>query len=440
MIKECTNIKLFLTLLKNNDLSDNPYLSYGYLSTYLEYNSINKILIFICYGDKEQILGFIPLQKKNFYYTFVGHRASNYLGYICKDENMEEVHKEFTKYLIDKNKKIIINYYDINSNSMLFPLLNNDNNASSIFLYNCPYVDIDISFENVFSSCITSSKKRSEIKKFVKKLNLVGKVEFINIYDKETLLKYKLYINQIFKVHEDRFRDTFIPDEFCLYKNVEYYTSMINVLADKKQIFLSLLLIDNIVVSFVYALNSSDIVIDWMPAFDPAFSKFNLGTAHMKMLLEYLCDQTNFKVFDFSKGDGEYKKRWSTGVTENFMFIYKSHSTMQSNMIFSFLVKANKFKCKLRNSGNLEKIKHFLVIKHNNYSNKQKNSKAESTKILYINEEDKIDIDMKLITYKDIFNLSVAVRKEILDHLYNGEQCFAKYNNDNTIIIIIKRK
>lgn len=430
MVTSSSNYKEFLKIYKSFDVIDNPCQSYEFYDIFLknEKNHDNYFFVYI-YDSQNTLCGIVPLKKERkvfgiTFYNFVGYRKTNYLGYICKDNNLEYVHKEFINFLLSNQKSYIINYYDINSTKKLYELLCNDNRVSQkIELYYCPITTLTRNFESFFKEKIKESKKRSELKKFRKKLNMLGDVKLVNIYNKETYDMYNCYIDQIYKIHNERFENVYTPSHFSDNKKRSYYDELFKRMAFSNKLFMSFLLLNNSVISFIYCLRNEKALIDLIPAFDPAFAKYNLGTVHYKELFEYLCTDTKFEYFDFSKGVSPYKTRWTDITTKNYQFLVPININFIGKIYLKLERNYFKLKSKMRKTGILKKIKFILgnFIKEDNKTDKN----YETAIINYIDVnnvtfenhvQDNVDI------YKKIKYLSVEQRKQILNAVYDGKK------------------
>lgn len=431
MIIETNNVEIFLELLKENNISKNPYLSYEYFNVYVRNYKTRGFKCLIIQKDKT-LIGLLPLYKKWGCFYILGYRASNYLGYICKEDDYELMYKEISLYMKNKYPFSIVNYYDINTKNPLYEILDKDGNKKT-YLYDCPYVDCNQTFEELFYSKITQQKKRREFVKFYEKLQLNGEVDVINIDDKNKYDSYSFLVEKIYKVHEERFHDVYIPNDLCLHKNQEYYSELFKSLVFSKKALLSIMTVDGVVVSFMYTALSQGIVMDWMPAFDPAFSKYNLGTVHLMKLLEYLCSKDEYDTLDFSKGAAVYKARWSCGTTYNYMFVKRNSKNLITLLKQNFLLFPINLKNKLRKTGKLEKIKNSIV-KIKSHSQKEKQVSVNKPVIYDINS---IKDGLVKLTYRYISAFPIENRKKIVYDIYSGIEY---YIDDNQQLYCLKKQ
>ena len=434
MVREIKTVEEFLAILSDTDLSENAYLSYDYYRVYIKYNPQKNFVCF-CVIENGKCRGLLPVYRTGLCYEIVGYKASNYLGYICKKEDTQWVDKEITEYIICNHPEMVIDFYDINSNSRLYNVLSTQDNVSKIPLYSCPYVDCTQDYETLFMSQISKAKKRTEFRKFVKKLECIGEISVYNIDDKDKWENYGYLIKDIFQLHAERFADVFIPQNVCLHTNVEYYTELFESLVVKGKALLSVLSVGSVTVSFLYTVVSDGIVMDWMPAFDPAFAKFNLGTVHIMKLLEYLCGNKRYRILDFSKGSAVYKARWATGETYNYMMVKRYRDTPLYRLKVETILTPIRFKNALRKNGMLERIKEVLVkVQEKRKDTRNRPSKIEKS-IVFVTEP--IDVSKTVeFDYAFIRNWPIEKRKKVLDSIYNGSKPEISISEEQVFVFI----
>ncbi len=434
MIQEIKEINLFLRILKHADLSGNAYLSYDYLKVFLKYNPPKCFLCFCLKDAEEKVIGLLPLTKMGLCYEILGYRASNYLGYICAKENTARVDSEISEYIKTNHSGMVINFYDINSATPLYAILKDLPFTSFARLYDCPFVDVDQDFETLFTAQVKKSKKRTELRKFTNKVETVGKVELFNIDDAESWNKDKALMPYIYGIHRERFKDVYIPDDLCLHKNEAYYTELFEGLVVKNKALLSILTVDGVPVSFLYTVISDGVVMDWMPAFDPAFSKYSLGTVHLMKLFEYLCQNPRYRILDFSKGAAVYKARWAKDKTYNYMFVRRYSGSLIPWIKSSCKVFPITLKNFLRRTGILKKIKSIIVKLRNGPSPNIQNESASSFDIV---KEFPAGVKETAFSYSKIAKAPISVKSQVLSAIYAGAKPSLAYSENNLCFIMV---
>lgn len=421
-IIEYNSASEFLDKLATFDVCENPYQSYAFYSVYLEFFDGGKYRFFDVYNDEEQLVGIVPLQcyKKLFgveLLRFVGYGQFNYEQYICRNDDTEFVHNSFINYIKSSKKHVIIDFFDINNQTPLYGLLEKGNLKKTVIqLYGCPLVSFkDGSFDDFFKNAFKEAKKRTELKKFQKKLESIGDLKICNIKDIGTYNLYKKHISETYRVFSERFADVYATSFFSSESMRAYYDKLILTLMEHKKGFVSLLMLDNTLIAFIFCLANYNTLIDWIPAFDPAFSKYNLGTVQYKMLFEELCADKSYEYFDFSKGSTVYKKKWSKDETFNYQFVVNfSQKNIIAILMYNIYKSFFQFKTQMRNNGMNERIKHLL----GSLRLFEKERKTRTSKLNIIEEE--AASTGQSISYSELVHLPVDVRTELLNCLYSG--------------------
>lgn len=423
---ECYHeVDKFLMTLKAHDVSEDPFLNYAFLSVYLKYFPNGNFYFFNIYEDKK-LLAIVPFEctfesnllaiKK---FRFIGYRQFNYEQYICKDSDMDKVHQIFMMYLESQKYSVVLNIYDINSASPLYDILDKETRPNKkLALYSCPCLHFTESFEDFFKTVYSSSKKRAELKKFQKKVSELGEFKIVNIEDQESYYKNEQYLNQIFKVHTERFSGVYATSFFGSENMRPYYSELIKSLMYGNKGHISLLILDEIVIAFIFCLTNGKVLIDWIPAFDPAFARYSLGIVQYKMLFEDICNQGKYQLFDYSKGSSVYKRKWAKEETLNYQFII---NLSKFNLIASLLYIIDKckytFKVYLREKGVLSFVKHKLgeILEWKNKDIK----KISNLKVTNIDNYEGSDYRFN---YSEINNFPIETREAVLSALYQGKR------------------
>lgn len=222
-IEEFNDKDIFLKYLASFDVSNNPYQSYAYYSVFLKYFGNNEYRFFKAVDSDNCLKAIIPLfcflrLGNAELLRFIGYGQFNYEGYICRTDDIEEVHASFVEYIRTNSKKFVIDFFDINSSSKLFSCLNETIiPKTSIQLYGCPLVNFkEPEFDDFFKAAFQESKKRSELKKFQRKLETVGEVSIVNLYGVEAYESYSKYIPELYEIFSKRFKGVYATSFFLV--------------------------------------------------------------------------------------------------------------------------------------------------------------------------------------------------------------------------------
>ncbi len=436
-ITEYKDKEVFLKHLAGFDIAENPYQSYAFYSVFFK-NNVSGNYIFYEMHESGKLIAIVPVDCNGHNrltgvtkMRFIGYRKFNYQQYICHNNDVKRVHEAFIEHI--KKQKVVFDFYDISDATPLYSVLSESKlSKAQIQLYCCPWIRINNDFETFFKETFTSSKKRTELKKFQKRLAELGELKLINVYDEQTYQDNLSYLEQIYRVHKERFANVYATSFFGSESKRAYYSELIETLMKYKKGYISLVVLDDITIAFIFCLANTKMLIDWIPAFDPAFSKYNLGTVQYKMLLEELCNNSSIEVFDYSKGSSVYKSRWAKENTYNYQFIV---NTCPGNLFCGLEAWYEKslfrFKTYLREKGVLSWIKHKLgsvrAMMH-----------KEKTEIANVAVEHlPMDENRKAVEfhYKDIREYPVPVREDVLSSIYKGESvCGYKTVGGSSII------
>lgn len=411
--------------VKQFDVSENPFLSYAFLSVYLKYYPQGNFYFFNILED-EKVIAIIPfectfessiLRVKKF--RFIGYRNFNYEQYICLDKDMEKVHKIFMSYLQEQEYSVVLNVYDINNASPLYGVLEKDvHPKKKLQLYACPCLHFTENFDEFFKKVYTSAKKRTELKKFQRKVSELGNLKIVNVEDKTSYDANLNYLDQIYKVHSERFADVYATSFFGSEKMRPYYSELIRSLMYGEKAHISLLILDEVVIAFIFCLTNGKVLIDWIPAFDPAFAKYSLGIVQYKMLFEEICNQGKYQLFDYSKGSSVYKRKWAKEETNNFQFLINLSRWNPFAWLLYVIDKAKfSFKVYLRNKGVLSLVKHKLGELLSFVHRDKKIASTLKIKTIASQEESAFKFN-----YSELNDLPVENREAILSALYQGKK------------------
>lgn len=428
----------FLSRLKEFDVCRNPFQSYAFMSVFLKYFPKGNFDFFEVFED-DKLIGIVPFEctfksslLKVRKYRFIGYRQFNYEQYICSEDNIEKVHTAIKEYFAKQSYSVVLNLYDINDSTNMFKLLMKEKNIKSLALYLCPCLHFQPDFEEFFKSIYTSSKKRTELKKFHRKLTELGSFKVINVEDAASYEANVKYINQIYRVHAERFADVYATSFFGEERMRPYYSELIKSLMYGQRGHLSLAVLDDIVIAFVFSLTDGKVLTDWIPAFDPSFAKYNLGIVQYKILFEEMCKQGKYEIFDYSKGSSPYKRKWAKEETTNYQILMTLPTI---NPFARLLHKIDcfkfSFKVYLRNKGVLAWIKQVIGS-----IRQKKAGSVQPTDFIVEYAEAPAE---KGFSYSSIREKSVPVRAAVLNALYAGEHFVSVDEKDGKTRVVLSK-
>ncbi len=298
----------------------NPFMSFEWLSTWWKYWGKGKRLQLFFFDRGGTTVGFVPLFSTRSMgvtnYYVVGHRTSNYLDVVSAPGEQEAVLRALCRTLAERRSPTLLNLMDVSSASPTYEALRalaGDRTVGLSFyrLYTCPFAALGEDWQKYFAG-VMGRKHRSQVRSAARRLAGLGDVRLRVLADAGPI---EDMLPKVRAIHEERFRRQYN-----------------NALGDRKIAFLQELLpsmsgnaialvvleLDEEPIAFLLGLKSGSVLIDYIQGFDPAFERYSPGNLLIFELTEWLVS-AGYEALDFSKGDEVYKRRWSTGETENYL-------------------------------------------------------------------------------------------------------------------------
>jgi hypothetical protein len=184
------------------------------------------------------------------------------------------------------------------------------------------------SFEEYFNFKY-KSKTRYNYNKNIKRLeasfNIIYTIYHGNISEKE----YEKVFNSLLLIIERRF-DSLGLDNNILSKK-EYYRELAYNMILKKEAVFAVIYSEGEPISISLGFLSDNILFYAITTFDIDYYRYNMGHTSIMKLMNW-CFDNNIKIFDFSKGEYEYKDRWS-----NLEYNFECHVIYDSRSLISLI-------------------------------------------------------------------------------------------------------
>ncbi len=274
------------------------------------------------------------------------------------------------------------------------------------------------SFEDYLKNTL-HAKSRNKFRSTLKKFESCFNVSYNYYYGDIEKDIYKTVMTNFRNLVESRYGDlkieTNLISEWPFYEEIVY-----KMFHEKKALIISIE-VDGEPISMSLAFLSENTLIGAVKAFNTNYYKFNVGHIEISKLITW-CIENNKHIMDFSKGEYEYKTKWT-----NTNYLYNCHvvydkSSLTSNITGRLLVKYFELKQYLRDKNfNLFVAKTRYAIKNIGSSNEQK----LPFKIHPITSD--LDVtDYKLISLKDEVENSPFLKRIVLDSLFQSPESFSE--------------
>ena len=188
------------------------------------------------------------------------------------------------------------------------PILKHDNHIIQYVFrkYQHYYTSLQGDFENYLKKF--SSKSRSTLRRKIRRFNdfTDNKVHF-RLYKSsdEMLVFYKLARKISEKTYQERILNVGLP------KSLQFQNDMAE-LAKQNKVRGYILFDGNVPVSYLYCPIKADTVVYKYLGYEPKYSKWSVGAILLWMTLESLFKENRYKSFDYTGGEGDLKKLFST--------------------------------------------------------------------------------------------------------------------------------
>jgi hypothetical protein len=333
---------------------NNPFTSKIYELTWLKYFTKYKKGVAFNYIDGLRFYkhSFLP------YYINVGRNSTNGISY-----NLDPKARDF------KKKTLLI--YDVPSYYNIQPPCK----ESVIKLYRIKqykgYLDDITSIESLdeFLAIKLTKKSRNKFRTALRRFEKCFDVKYTIYYDFISKEEYFQTMNEFKGIIIKRFEtlklDTNLIEEWPFYTELTYKmilegkAALIAIRANNRPVSISLTFLGDTA------------LVGAIKAFDSDYYKFNVGHILISKIFEF-CIQKKLKYFDFSKGEYEYKSKWTNFEYQYYCHILYDSSNFTSCITAKLLARFFRIKQYLRDKN----FNHLLVkIKY-----KLKNLKLHSNK------------------------------------------------------------
>jgi len=152
-----------------------------------------------------------------------------------------------------------------------------------------------------------SKKIRNDSKRQLRRLSKHGNLQFLIA---KTDKDYDRFSSAMIAQKRQRFQDTGARDILSNIYTQKFYSGLRGKIAKKGMVHLSVLLLDNNILSTHWGVVYGDRFYFLLPTFDSGlWSKYSTGRLLQEKIIKWSIDN-DFKVFDFTIGGEQYKKTW----------------------------------------------------------------------------------------------------------------------------------
>ncbi|WP_100615842.1 GNAT family N-acetyltransferase [Confluentibacter citreus] len=274
-------------------MKNNPFLSNIFVSTWLKHFNDSKPAFTFKFIKEVAFVKnkHLPL------YVNVGKNLTNGIGYTLDENETDFKSKVFFIYDIPE-------YFEVHNQ------LHGSLKLKTVRQYVGYLANLNTykSIEDYLSDQF-STNSRWKIKKSKRRLEACFNIRYGVLYGQDTLKDdFDFAFGYFHKLLVKRFTEKQINNHYLSQKKWTYLQDVIYHMILENKAALFVIYNDNIPISVYLNYASPTILYSALPVFDPDYSKFNIGYIDNIKHIEW-CIENKIDIFDFSKGDYDYKKR-----------------------------------------------------------------------------------------------------------------------------------
>jgi CelD/BcsL family acetyltransferase involved in cellulose biosynthesis len=158
------------------------------------------------------------------------------------------------------------------------------------------------------------------------------------------------------KTYQEKLLDAGVPDS-------EEFLREMEVLAGQNRVRAYVLFDSQRPVSYLYCPVENDVLIYAYLGYDPDYVKMSVGTVLQWLAVQHLFEESCFKAFDFTEGQSEHKRLFSTHEIQCANVIFLKKTLRNRSLVYSHLVMGKLSRWLgdlLETLGVKTRIKHFI--------------------------------------------------------------------------------
>lgn len=201
-----------------------------------------------------------------------------------------------------------------------------------IFQYQGFLMDVS-NFENQddYINAQFSSKNRREFRSNMRRLEQCFNVRYEFIHEAMEDSDFEILFEQFYTLLSKRFAGKQTNYHHLSPKKWNYYKELVFKMLQEKKASLLVIYNENTPIGITLNFHAEDVLFETITVFDSDYYKFSIGKTSIIKLLEW-CFENKYRISDFSKGDFDYKHKWS-----NVIYNFDYHVLYDSKSLISIL-------------------------------------------------------------------------------------------------------
>lgn len=263
-------------------------------------------------------------------------------------------------------------------------------------------------YDQYLKSVYKKSKNRSKFRRNFERLEANFDVEYKLFHGTMSSAEYEEVFHQMIGLIKRRF-DSLGLDNNIVAKKDYYYDLCYDMVLNKEALFFATYA-DGEPVGISFMFTGRPVLFAAITTFDVDFKRYNLGHITIIKMLQW-CFDNDYQIFDFSKGEYEYKIRWSNHPYRFHNHILYDSKSFKSRLTASLVCGFFDFKQFLRDRNvnfMYNRFKYFF----------KSNKKVDALKSLKVKDLGDDEINFDLLDEIHIENGYEFLKEPVLSHIF----------------------
>lgn len=287
---------------------------------------------------------------------------------------------------------------------------------------------------DTYLNTIYKSNTRSKLRRNISRLEANFTVDYTMYHDAISKGDFDVVFDSFYRLFEKRYTNKGEPCGELEPSLWAFYTELAFKMINEGTASLFVIYCDSKPIGITFSYHFDTILVEALTVFDIDFYRYNIGHTTIFKMLEWSF-KNGIKIFDYTQGDFDYKKRWSDDRYQTSYHILYDSKSIKSRLTASLLEKYFNFKREFRDhnySAKVHSLKHQLIGGTKNKAILLDAYKVEVVKDDSVLEDLKRPIDIDSDLY-------VSQRKALYDYLYMNPEPAKNldiYLNENNALLV----
>ena len=276
-----------------------------------------RLCIVTFHSDAGDLVGLAPFYKSFYYATllkrlsFIGLGASDYLDVIAPEEHREAVLAALDGAMLGAGGWQIADLQQLREGGLVRDMSEGPLRATESIGEPCPYISLPKTWPDFL---VTLGKKtRSNIGYYERSLHKLFEVQIGWVAEPE---KLDAEMTALFNLHQRRWNKRWLPGVFGSPKTQLFHRDVALSLLEQGHLRLFRISLDGETQAALYCFSFGDRISYYQGGFEPTMAKLSLGTVLTATAIRTAIEEGK-TVFDFLRGDEEYKAKWTPLAKRN---------------------------------------------------------------------------------------------------------------------------